>query len=137
MRNNEGGIAETKDMREKTKSRLKTAGLVASGVFIGAANGFFGGGGGMLAVPALQFLGGAEEKKAHATAIAVILPLSIVTAVVYTVRGTYAVKSGLAVGAGVIIGGVIGALLLRKLPAKAVNIVFYVLMLAAGVRMLF
>ena len=48
---------------------------IALGMGIGATNALFGGGGGMLAVPALKLLGHAE-KQAHATAIAVILPVS-------------------------------------------------------------
>ena len=39
-----------------------------TGVAVGAANGLFGGGGGMIAVPLLSGVMGYEEKAAHATA---------------------------------------------------------------------
>ena len=123
-------------MEAEKKKRIKKALFVLSGVFVGAANGFFGGGGGMLAVPALQFLGDVEERKAHATALAVILPLSVITAVMYTLKGGFEIMGGLTVGAGVIVGGIVGALLLKKLPAKVLNVIFYILMLGAGVRMM-
>ena len=46
---------------------------------IGFLNGFFGSGGGVLAVGAMTRLG-EEEKRAHASAILAILPLCVVSA---------------------------------------------------------
>ena len=134
--NNLQAFANTSNMEIGKKRKLKKALFILSGIFVGAANGFFGGGGGMLAVPALQFLGDVEERKAHATALAVILPLSIITAILYTLKGSFEIKGGLIVGGGVIVGGIVGALLLKKLPAKVLNVIFYLLMLVAGVRMI-
>ena len=54
------------------RSRWKHA--VAGGL-AGMANGFFGGGGGMLLVPLLGRWCGLEQRKAFATSVAVILPL--------------------------------------------------------------
>ena len=56
---------------------------VLVGCFVGFINGFFGGGGGMIAVPTLAKFYDLEEKKAHATSIAVILPLSIASSIIY------------------------------------------------------
>ena len=41
-----------------------------------------------------------------------------------------------AVSGGVLIGGIMGALLLKKLPEKVIAIVFAVVMLVAGIRMI-
>ena len=57
------------------------------GVTTGMANGLFGSGGGTIAVPAMVHLLGADEHKAHATAISVILPLTVVSSVFYISRG--------------------------------------------------
>lgn len=118
-------------MRDKTKKLL----MPIVGLFIGFINGFFGGGGGMLLVPALKFIGGIEQKKSQATAISIILPLSLISALIYTIKGVYDINIGLSVGSGVIVGGIIGAFILNKLSNKCLSIIFYLLMLAAGIRM--
>lgn len=68
---------------EKKKEVLRTAALILSGAVTGILSGFFGGGGGMLVVPALTLIMKLTEKQAHATAIAVILPVTVVGAVTY------------------------------------------------------
>ena len=55
----------------------------AIGLVTGFANGLFGSGGGTIVVPAMERFLGEEEHKAHATAIAVILPLSLLSLGVY------------------------------------------------------
>ena len=57
------------------------------GLLVGAVNGLLGAGGGMLAVPLLTGAEGLPAKKAHATAIALILPLSAVSTLVYALTG--------------------------------------------------
>ena len=57
------------------------------GVFTGAANGLFGGGGGMIAVPYLEHVARYPTANAHATAIAVVLPATLTSAVVYLFFG--------------------------------------------------
>ena len=47
-----------------------------TGGLCGVLNGLFGAGGGIAAVPLLK-AGGLEQKKAHATSLAVILPLAV------------------------------------------------------------
>lgn len=121
----------------KPRERKKKAILLAvCGLAVGAVNGLFGAGGGMLAVPVLTFAAGLGEKKAHATAIAVILPLCLVSTVVYAVRGTFDYSVLPPTIAGVLIGGLTGAAALKKLSAPVLNFLFYGLMLFAGVKMM-
>lgn len=108
---------------------------VGGGLLVGFVNGFFGGGGGMLCVPLLEKALGEPTKKAHATAILIILPISVASAVTYLCGGYFSLSGTLSAGAGVIAGGVIGALLLKKLPSFAVGMVFAVMMIAVGVRL--
>ena len=105
------------------------------GACIGAVNGLLGGGGGMLAVPVLQ-RAGLQEKNAHATAIAVIAPASFLSGAVYLVEGLVPMGVFLPVALGVLLGGALGAKLLGKLSLKAVSLLFELVMLAAGVRLL-
>ena len=110
------------------------AGLFAA--LSGAVNSLFGGGGGMLVVPALRYGLDVEERKAHASAIAVMLPLSLFSAVAFTLRGAYDVKLGLWVGCGALIGGALGAIALKKLPKEVLSVLFYGVMIYAGIRFL-
>ena len=111
--------------------------LILAGSLTGICNGLFGGGGGMITVPFLTMLCGYETKKAHATAIAVILPVSVISAVIYTLKGFLKFDLSLAVGVGVIAGGILGALMLKKFSNKVIEKIFAVIMLVAGVKMLF
>lgn len=110
---------------------------VIFGSIIGFLNGFLGSGGGMIAVPILEKIKKIDNKKAHATAIAVIFPLSIVSGVVYSLNFELDILTILILSGGVTVGGIAGSLLLKKLNSKAVRIIFAVLMLAAGIKMLF
>jgi uncharacterized membrane protein YfcA len=111
--------------------------LVLAGSLTGVCNGLFGGGGGMITVPVLTMLCGYEPKKAHATAIAVILPVSVISAVIYVVKGYFQLKMSVAVGVGVILGGILGALLLKKFSNSVIEKIFAFLMVVAGVKLLF
>lgn len=110
--------------------------LALCGGAIGVVNGLFGAGGGMLAVPVLAFAAGLPQKKVHATAIAVILPLCVVSTVVYAVRGGFETDILLPTVIGVLAGGIAGAALLKKLSAPVLNLLFYGLMLFAGIKMM-
>ncbi len=111
--------------------------LILCGLGIGVVNGLFGAGGGMLTVPALSLIGGLEQKKAHATAIAVILPLCVVSSIIYFVSGSFESGVILPTVIGVSIGGIMGACLLKKLSDGFVSFMFYGLMLFAGFKMVF
>ncbi len=106
------------------------------GGLVGAANSLFGGGGGMLAVPMLQKTG-LGEKEAHATAILLILPISLLSFLFYAIKGVYDFDVLLPTAIGVSVGGAFGARLLQNLPVKAVRTVFALLQLLAGAFLFF
>ena len=110
--------------------------LALTGALTGLANGFFGGGGGMIVVPLMTFLLKVKAKKAHATALAVILPISVVSACIYFMSGKFDFKVGVPTGVGVIAGGIVGAWLLGKISAKWLTKLFAVVMLVAGAKAL-
>lgn len=110
---------------------------VLTGASAGLINGVFGGGGGMIVVPMLVYLLKKEPRVAHATAILLILPMSIASGLLYASFGSFRWQTGLPVGIGVVIGGALGAVLLGKLSSKWIIAVFSLVMAAAGVKMLF
>ena len=121
-------------MKEEIKTKVFMA---LTGALTGLANGFFGGGGGMIVVPLMSFLLKMKTKTAHATALAVILPITLVSALVYFLSGSFDFATGIPTGIGVVGGGVFGAWLLGKLSAKWLIKIFAVVMLIAGVKSLF
>ncbi len=104
---------------------------------VGFINGFFGGGGGMLLVPLLEKGMSVSVKSSHATAIAIILPMSAASAVAYVANGYFEWLPVIAVSAACIVGGIVGALLLKKLPAQLVGVIFALMMLGVGVKLAF
>lgn len=127
-----------KTIKIKHKNDKKNIWLaILTGGSAGIINGLFGGGGGMLVVPMLSSLLKYQSKKSHATAILIILPLSIVSGILYFLFGNFDVTAGIPVTVGAIIGGGIGAFLLSKISAKWVVYIFCVIMAIAGGKMLF
>jgi uncharacterized membrane protein YfcA len=108
----------------------------AFGVVTGIICGFFGGGGGMIVVPFLEKALKMPTKRAHATAIFVILPVTAVSAAVYLLSGAFPWAQALPAAGGVLAGGVLGALLLTRLSNTGVQFLFAAVMVIAGMKML-
>lgn len=109
--------------------------VIISSVFIGFLNGFFGGGGGMICVPLLEKVLNLENKKAHATTIAVMAGLSIVSSIFYISKNSFDFNMIIYVVFGVVFGGAIGAILLAKLNGRVIRLIFAIIMLLAGLQM--
>ncbi len=116
--------------------KVKKIYIVLFGALIGVINGFFGGGGGMIVVPLLTKMFGLEQKKAQATALFIILPISLVSSIVYLCYHSINFSEGWPVIVGIIAGGVIGATMLNKMNNKVVKGIFIFFMFLGGVGML-
>lgn len=117
------------------KNGLKKALVYGGSAAVGGISGFFGGGGGMLCVPLLQFRG-LSIKRAHATALIVILPLCIVSAAIYIANGYFDTTAVMCAVIGVSVGGAAGALMLDKLNSTVVGVIFAALMIAIGIKLM-
>lgn len=115
--------------------KKKTLISAFSGVLIGVINGLLGAGGGMIAVPMLK-KSGMEQKKAHANAVAVILPISLVSAVTYIIKGNVSINDSLGFMPWGVAGAVAATFLLKKISPTYLKIIFGGFMVWAGVRML-
>ena len=111
--------------------------FIPVGLVVGLANGLFGSGGGTLLVPALQKFFNFETRKSHATALAVILPLSIISALIYIWSAEVDWGAVLWVSLGGAAGGFAGAKLLKKIKPKWLHIIFSLFMAFAAYRMVF
>lgn len=104
-------------------------------VLVGFVNGFFGGGGGLLCVPTLEKVYKLETKNAHATTVAIMLPLSIVSSIIYLFHNNINIWSTLTVALGSVVGGLFGAFALKKTNSNFIRWLFIVILFSAGVRM--
>ena len=111
--------------------------LIIGGVFVGFINGFLGAGGGIVVVPLIKYLLDLKVKEAHATAIFVILPLCVVSGIVYLLRGAFDWQIGLPVFIGSMVGAVAGSLILSKLKNDVIVYIFAGIMIFAGVKLIF
>lgn len=104
------------------------------GFLSGIINGLLGAGGGMLAVPTLKTQ--IEAQKAHATTVAIIMPMCLVSSVIYIMSGRVTINDALPYTPYGVVGALIGSVLLTKLKSKQLRIIFSLFMIWAGVRML-
>ena len=107
------------------------------GSAVGLLNGLFGSGGGVAAVLVLKKCFHLETKQAHASALLVILPLSVISMIIYLTRASFPLSTGLWASVGGIAGGAVGACMLKKLSAVWVTRLFGLMMVAAAIRMFF
>ena len=105
------------------------------GGITGIANGLFGSGGGMLSVPLLENTG-LEAKKAHASSIAITLPLSIISTVIYSLKGHINYSLALKFIPLGVLGAIAGSWLLKRISNKILKKIFGIILIISGIRML-
>lgn len=123
-------------MSAKKRSKSSSFSLL-TGAVSGTINGLFGGGGGMIVVPMLEKFNGYKKKSAHATAILVILPMSILSGFIYGTMGNFRPDIVFPVLIGSVFGGLFGAIILSRFSSKTVAVIFSFIMLFAGIRTAF
>ena len=132
---------EIPEMKYKINDILKTAWwFVPVCLTAGVINGLLGAGGGVIMLYALSYLlrkrgGNDAGKDAFASVVAVILPVSLISALSYATRGNLDMTKMQVLIIPAIVGGVVGAYLTDKLPTKVIRGIFAVLVIISGVRM--
>ena len=111
--------------------------MIALGVATGFMSGLFGVGGGILMVPGLVFFARFDQRRAHATSLAAMLPIALAGLITYVINdGIDWPLTGL-LALGSVFGAVVGTALLTRMSKRALTIVFAVPLVIAAVRMLF
>jgi hypothetical protein len=110
--------------------------IILVGVITGLTNGLFGAGGGTIVVPAMERILKVEEHESHATAIAVILPLSMMSTFIYVRHQILDWKSLLYIAVGGMAGGILGAKLLSRISPQWLHKIFGIFMIVASIRMI-
>jgi len=121
---------------------LRTKVLVS--LLIGAAAGMLAGltgvGGGVFLVPLMVGLLAMVQHQAHGTSFLVILPIALVGAITYGIYGhilgnvDWEVILGLALGG--IVGVVLGARLMMRVPARQLRWIFGIFLVVVGTFMI-
>ena len=106
---------------------------VFGGVIIGIVNGLFGAGGGIVAVPVLQ-KSEVSDKTAHTSSVAVILPVSVFTLILYLLKGRVSLSAGVPYLLPGLVGAYAGTKLLQKISTIRLRRVFGLLIIFAGAR---
>jgi uncharacterized membrane protein YfcA len=109
---------------------------VAAGLVVGALVGLLGGGGSILAVPALVYAAGQDLPQAVATSLLVVGITAGVALVPRLRGGQIAWRIALLFGAAGAATAFTGAAVNRRLPEEVTLALFAALMVGAGVRML-
>ncbi len=107
-----------------------------SGFLIGIVNIILGAGGGMLTVPLYKKLN-MSQKEAQINAVATILPITMVSAVIYLMNGDVKLSDAYIYLIPGLIGSVLGTFFIKKISNKSLSIVFSGFMIWAGLRLLF
>lgn len=110
--------------------------IILVGMAAGIINGLFGAGGGTVIVPALTFLFGVTQHKAHATAISIILPFALVSSYIYYKNGFFDFNTTFKVALGGIVGSYLGSRSLNHISANYLRKAFGIFMIIAAVRMI-
>jgi uncharacterized membrane protein YfcA len=110
--------------------------LLLVGVIGGTFSGALGVGGGIIMVPLMLALLKFDQRRAAATSLAAIVLSSISGAASYTLAGHTDLIAGLLLGAGGVVGSLIGTRLLKVLPIAALRWGFIALLVVVAVRMI-
>lgn len=113
--------------------------LILFAVLAGAVNGLLGTGGGVVLVLYLsRVFKGKDDALKSAVAVTLLctLLMSAVSAAVYLLRGSVTLSDALPFLPAALIGGLLGALIFSKIKPSVLNLIFSLLVLWAGVRML-
>ena len=109
---------------------------VIVGLLAGIINGLFAAGGGMIIVPAFVHIFKMNEQKARATSIFAILPIVITSGLIYYKNNFVDWNIGIKCAIGGMIGGIIGAKLLKRLSDKILKEIFIVFLIYVSIRMI-
>lgn len=110
---------------------------IVIGILAGIICGLFGTGGGMILVPTFVYILRIEPKKARATSLCCMLVMVITSSIFYYKNNYIDWQIGLLCAVGGIVGGYLGAKLLKKVPDYILKIVFIFFLIYASFNLIF
>ena len=108
---------------------------IALGVGTGIVSGMLGVGGGIFMVPGMVLFLGMTQHVAEGTSLLVIIPTALVGAFTHFRHGYVLLLAAAILGAGGILGALIGSHIALAVPSHTLRIIFVVYLILMGVRM--
>lgn len=105
------------------------------GILAGFLAGLFGVGGGILIVPALVLVTKMDQRLAHGTSLAAVLPIAAASLLTYASHGNVDWVVGFWLAAGAVVGAVVGTRLLHVLPERTLALLFIAMLVISAVRL--
>lgn len=119
-------------------SKRDTILLILGGFAAGTINGLLGAGGGIITVFLFEYLLGREAARdSFAMTTAAVLSFSIVSVIMYCLRGHFDMQASAPYFLPAIAGGVAGACLLGKINTGLLRLIFAGLLIYCGIKYLF
>lgn len=106
-----------------------------AGIAIGIVNVTLGAGGGMLTVPLYKKCG-FDQKSAQINAVATILPITIISFIIYLFNGNVNFSEAFPYIIFGLPGAILGTFVIKKTSNKILKSAFAIFMLWAGIRMI-
>lgn len=114
-------------------SKVRTGAVI--GVVAGFLSGVFGVGGGVLIVPALVLAARYEQRLAHGTSLASVLPIATSGLVGFALQDSVDWPAALLLVVGSVLGAMVGTRLLQLLPVRTLALAFTVLLVATAAQL--
>ena len=115
----------------------KSIKYIICGALSGIPNGFLGAGGGMIIVPLFCRWVKLPERVSFATSVAVILPMSAASAIIYFLKHGLSFGDALPFLSGGLFGGIISGLVFKKVPTGLLHKILGAFIIYGGVRCFF
>ncbi|MCT1641540.1 sulfite exporter TauE/SafE family protein [Dietzia cinnamea] len=115
---------------------ITTIVVVALAVLVGLSLGLLGGGGSILVVPLLTYIGGLDPREAIATSLFVVGATSLVSLIGHARKGNVQWRTGLIFGAAGMVGAFLGGLAGGYIPGTLLMIAFALMMIATAGAMI-
>jgi len=119
---------------QSSRRRLIEAAVLGLGA--GFLSGMFGVGGGILIVPGLVLFMAMDQRLAHGTSLAAVLPIAVSGTIGFALEDSVDWPVAVALTAGAVIGAVVGTHWLHRLPTSVLAYSFAALLLVSAVRLL-
>jgi len=108
---------------------------ISVGIAGGLGAGLIGIGGGIIMIPCMISFLGVSQHKAHATSLAAIAPLAVMSAAVYSSYGNLNIYLACVIAVGGVIGAYIGASLMPHVNATVLQRLLGVLCIIMAIKM--
>ncbi len=116
---------------------VRTERVVAVGLAAGLLSGMFGVGGGILIVPGLMWVATMEQRRAHGTSLAAVLPIAMFGLITYVTNDNVNVGAAVALTVGSLGGTLLGTAWLARAPKRLLSFTFAALLGVSAARLLF